>query len=445
MQEFQKFLEGQKKYQYIQEGDRILVAFSGGPDSVFLVEMLLKLQEQLSFQMLLLHLHHMIRQKAAEEDYLFCLDYAKKKNLEIIARKMDVPSYAKKEGKSLEEAGRILRYQFFYQIQKQRTYHKIATAHHLDDHLETFFFRLLRGSSMEGLAGISRKQANKIRPLRDFEKAEILSYLERHQIAYCKDKTNEETEYSRNRIRLELLPQLKSYNPKWKEKVASFMEELEERKEEEEGIDWKAYWKEGFISVTKLQKEKPYFRKKILYKYLLSKQIPINRKQIHQIFTLLEKGGSLSYDLKNFWKFKKEYDRIWVESLQKEEGNFLEETKNINIPGEVYFQNYRIQISVWKEEKKEEKGEFLWNWDGVSSLKIRSFQEGDRIQLYGMKTPKKVKEIFINEKIPKEQRKRVPILLYQEEIIALGNFKRANMEQKETKKKICIKIEEVRH
>mgnify|MGYP004445459315 CR=1 FL=1 len=97
MQEFQKFLEGQKKYQYIQEGDRILVAFSGGPDSVFLVEMLLKLQEQLSFQMLLLHLHHMIRQEAAEEDYLFCLDYAKKKNLETVHKstKHDKKSFRK--------------------------------------------------------------------------------------------------------------------------------------------------------------------------------------------------------------------------------------------------------------------------------------------------------------------------------------------------------------
>ncbi|HEY4533271.1 MAG TPA: tRNA lysidine(34) synthetase TilS [Fusobacterium sp.] len=445
MKEFQKFLEGQKEYQYIQEGDRILVAFSGGPDSVFLVEMLLKLQEQLSFQMLLLHLHHMIRQEEAEQDYFFCLDYAKKKNLEIIARRADVPSYAKKEGQSLEEAGRTLRYQFFDQIKKERAYHKIATAHHLDDHLETFFFRLLRGSSMEGLAGISRKQKEKIRPLRDFEKEEILSYLERHQIAYCKDKTNEETEYSRNRIRLELLPQLKSYNPKWKEKVASFMEELEERKEEEERIDWQEYWKEGFISVTKLQKEKAYFQKKILYKYLLSKQIPINRKQIHQIYTLLERGGSLSYDLKKFWKFKKEYDRIWVEFKKKEERDLLEETKSINIPGEVYFQNYRIQISVCTDEKKQQKEGFLWNWDGVSSLKVRNFQEGDRIQLYGMKGPKKVKEIFINEKIPKEQRKKVPILLYQGEIIALGNIRRANMEQKESKQKICIKIEEVRH
>ena len=91
MQGFQKFLKDQKKYQYIQEGDRILVAFSGGPDSVFLVEMLLQLQEQLSFQMLLLHLHHMIRQEDADRDYQFCLEYARKKNLEIIAKKLDVP------------------------------------------------------------------------------------------------------------------------------------------------------------------------------------------------------------------------------------------------------------------------------------------------------------------------------------------------------------------
>jgi len=444
MKEFQKFLEAQKKYQYIQEGDRILVAFSGGPDSVFLVEMLLQLKEQLSFQMLLLHLHHMIRGKDADQDYLFCMDYAKKKNIEIIAQKIDVPFYAKQEGKSLEEAGRILRYHFFYQIKKEKSYYKIATAHHLDDHLETFFFRLLRGSSMEGLAGISRKQGDKIRPLRDFEKKEILSYLERNQISYCKDKTNEEVEYSRNRIRLELLPQLESYNPKWKEKVSSFMEELEERNEEEKR-EWKEYWRDGFLSVTKLQREKTYFQKKIIYEYILSKQISVNRKQIDKIYTLLEKGGSLSYDLKKFWKFKKEYDRIWIESIKKEERNISETIKSIKIPGEVYFQNYRIQISIWNEKDQKVKDGFLWNWDGVSSLEVRNFKEGDRIQLHGMKSPKKVKEIFINEKVPKEERRRIPILLYQKQIIALGNLKKAKMNGNEDEKRIHIIIEEVRH
>lgn len=117
---------------------------------------------------------------------------------------------------------------------------------------------------------------------------------------------------------------------------------------------------------------------------------------------------------------------------KKEEGNSLEETKNINIPGEVYFQNYRIH-SVWKEEKKNREGRILWNWDGVSSLKVRSFQENDQDSIIWNENSEG-EEIFINEKIPKEQRKRVPILLYQEEIIALGNFKRANMERKKQRK-----------
>ncbi|KXA13122.1 tRNA(Ile)-lysidine synthetase [Fusobacterium equinum] len=443
MQGFQKFLKDQKKYQYIQEGDRILVAFSGGPDSVFLVEMLLQLQEQLSFQMLLLHLHHMIRQEDADRDYQFCLEYARKKNLEIIAKKLDVPSYAKENRQSLEEAGRNLRYKFFQEIRKEKSYHKIATAHHLDDHLETFFFRLLRGSSMEGLAGISRKQGDRIRPLRDFEKKEILFYLEEHQIPYCHDKTNEEVEYSRNRIRLELLPQFDSYNPKWKEKVASFMEELEENKKGK-SIDWRDYSEEDFLNVTKLQKEREYLQKKIIYEYILSKQISVNRKQIHQICTLLKKGGSLSYDLKNFWKFKKEYDRIWIEPIKKEEADMFVNDVEIKVPGEVYFQNYRIKILVCEENRPKGNQEFLWNWDGISSLKVRNFQEGDRIQLAGMKTPKKVKEIFINEKVPREQRKQIPILIYGEEIIALGNLRQAKWNKTDDGKIICIKIEEVR-
>lgn len=445
MKHFQTFLEFQKKYSYVEEGDRLLIAFSGGSDSVFLVEMLLQLQKILSFEMILVHLHHMIRGETADHDYEFCKNYAEEKNLEYVREKQDVVSYAKATKKSLEEAGRILRYILLERVKKEKVCNKILTAHHLDDHLETFFFRLLRGSSMDGLAGIARKQEDKIRPLRDFEKEEILRYLEVGKIPFCHDETNEEVDYMRNRIRLELLPQLSEYNPKWKEKISSFMEDLAERKEEETIIlekyeDEKESHK---LSVTKLQKERVYLQKKVLYEYILSKQIPINRKQIDKIYTLLSKGGSLSYDLKNYCKFKKEYDRIWVESEQQFYEETLEE-KDLSIPGSICFGEYRISTSFVKE-KEQIPSSFYFLWEEGEMLHLRTYCSGDRIQLAGLGSPKKVKKIFINLKVPKEKRKKIPILEYQGKILALADLMIAKREFDKKGRKVMVKIEEVRH
>lgn len=445
MKHFQKFLKFQKQYQYIQKDDRVLVAFSGGPDSVFLVEMLQELQKSLEFEMVLVHLHHGIRGREADADYEFCKSYASKYQLDYVREKRDVLSYAKEQSKSVEEAGRILRYELFDRVIQEKKCNKLATGHHLDDHLETFFFRLLRGSSLESLAGISRKKGKLIRPLRDFEKKEILEYLEQEKISFCQDLTNQETDYTRNKLRLCLLPQLEEYNPKWKEKISALMGEIEERKEED-SIDLEQYWDEeeaGKIKVTKLQKEKPYQQKKILYEYMLSKQILGNRKQVDKIYTLLKRGGSLSYDLKNSWKFRKEYDKIWIEFQPEKPEEKLGE-KELLIPGTTLFGRYRISTSFAGEEEKENVWFF---WEEGEIVKLRTYQAGDRIQLRGFTSPKKLKEILINLKIPKEKRRILPILEYRGEILSVANLIRAEekISRNETEKKVMVKIEEVKH
>lgn len=425
------------------EGDRIVVAFSGGPDSVFLVEMLLKLKQIFPFHFVLVHLHHQIRGESADRDYEFCKNYAEQRGLECIREKQDAVLFAKEQHKTLEEAGRILRYSLFAKIKKEKNCSKIATGHHLDDHLETFFFRLLRGSSIEGLAGIARKTEDKIRPLRDFEKEEILSYLQEKDIPFCLDETNEEAEYTRNKLRLKLLPQLSEYNPKWKEKVNAFTEDLADRNEEE-NVDFKNYQDDSemeTLSVTKLQNEKPYLQRKILYNYILSKQVSINRKQIDKIYTLLGKGGSLSYDLKKACKFKKEYDRIWIESEQESLEEVLEE-KELKIPGTTFFGNYKIS-TFHKEEHDLLPSSFSFSWKEGESVTIRTYRSGDRIQLPGLKSPKKVKEIFINLKVAKEKRKKIAILEYQGKILSLAGLVVAARDFYEKEKKIMVKIEEV--
>lgn len=423
---FSKFLRQQKQHHYIQEGDSIVVAFSGGADSVFLVEMLLELQKRISFQLLLAHFHHGLRGEYADRDAKFCEDYARQRGLRCIVEKGDVFAYAKREKKSIEEAARELRYAFLEELKEKYGATKIATGHHLDDHLETFFFRLLRGSSLEALAGISRKTKDRIRPLRDFEKEEVVKELQRRALPYCIDETNQDLRYARNKIRKQLLPQLEDYNPKWKEKVLSIMEDLENYKTES---PWEDYLVDGALDLLLLTKRAKSEQKKIIYEYFLFKGFVANRKQIDTIQTFLSKGGSLSYDLKAPWICKKSYDRLYLEQKdapkekRKEEKEERQKEVEISIPGRTSFQSYEIYASFI--EKPEGAVCLELEWKAGEKIVARPYQAGDRILLPGMKSSKKVKEIFINMKIPKEERGELPILVYQDKILALGNLRQS--------------------
>ena len=157
MELFREILKVNKKYNLIENNDTIVVGFSGGPDSVFLVEMLKKLQNFINFKIYLVHINHLLRGKDAVSDENFSFEYAKKNNLEIFIKRIPVKEIAKEVGKTLEEVGREERYKFFSKIYKKVGANKIATAHNKDDQIETFLFRLIRGASLQGLEGIKIK------------------------------------------------------------------------------------------------------------------------------------------------------------------------------------------------------------------------------------------------------------------------------------------------
>ena len=229
MELFREILKVNKKYNLIENNDIIVVGFSGGPDSVFLVEMLKKLQNFINFKIYLVHINHLLRGKDAVSDENFSFEYAKKNNLEIFIKRIPVKEIAKEVGKTLEEVGREERYKFFSEIYKKVGANKIATAHNKDDQIETFLFRLIRGASLQGLEGIKIKNNNIIRPISEIYKKDILDYLNKNEIQYKIDKTNFENEFTRNSIRLDLIPFIeKRYNIKFKEKIFSLIEEIRE-------------------------------------------------------------------------------------------------------------------------------------------------------------------------------------------------------------------------
>lgn len=205
----EKVLKTIKKYNLINEGDKIVIGVSGGPDSICLLHVLNSLKEELKIKLYVAHINHMIREVAdSETEYVqnFCKDLG----IECFVKKMDIIKLAKKEKKGTEETGREVRYDFFNEILEKTHSNKIATAHNSNDKAETVILNILRGSGVSGLKGIEATRDNKyIRPLIETGRLEIEKYCNENNLNPKYDESNNENIYSRNKVRNEVIPYIK--------------------------------------------------------------------------------------------------------------------------------------------------------------------------------------------------------------------------------------------
>jgi len=211
------------------KGDRVLVALSGGPDSVCLLSILEELRAKYSLDICVAHFNHKLRGEAAERDARFAERLARQKGLPFAISSADVGAYAERQRLSTEDAGRRLRYEFLLRSSLSLGTNRVAVGHTADDQAETMLMRLIRGAGPDGLAGIppvrplgSSGEPTIIRPLINAWRSDIMRYVRSRKLRYRKDVSNESPEYLRNKIRLELLPLLqREYNPRIKERLAS--------------------------------------------------------------------------------------------------------------------------------------------------------------------------------------------------------------------------------
>ena len=198
-----------EKYGMIKDGDRVVVALSGGADSMCLLHILLSLKDEIGFTLSAAHVNHGIRGSEAERDQDFVNNYCDKNKIDLYICRLDVPSVSSQTGEGLEECGRRLRYDYLYNISDGAL---IATAHNLNDRIETFIFNFTRGSGLNGLCSIPPVRDKIIRPLIDCSREEIEDYCRTNSIPYVTDSTNSDVNYSRNRIRQNVIPELKAIN-----------------------------------------------------------------------------------------------------------------------------------------------------------------------------------------------------------------------------------------
>ena len=448
MKLFREILNINKKYNLIESNDIIVVGFSGGPDSVFLVEMLKKLQNFINFKIYLVHINHLLRGKDAVSDENFSFEYAKKNNLEIFIKRIPVKEIAKEIGKTLEEVGREERYKFFSEIYEKVRATKIATAHNKDDQIETFLFRLIRGTSLQGLEGIKIKNNNVIRPISEIYKKDILEYLNKNEIQYKIDKTNFENEFTRNSIRLDLIPFIEErYNIKFKDKIFSLIKEIRENNQNN-SLNLNDYTdSENRIILEKTKFLSNFDKKNLLSLFLNKKNIEVNRNKIDEISSLIKSNGTKKIDLDKSYRIVKDYTYLYIED-KKENCVINNNVIQVKIPSEQIFDNFKITVSTVENlDIPKQKNQYLLDAIYNDIIEVRYRKEGDRIFL-GEKHSKKIKEIFIDQKIPKDIRDRLPIFLYNNTIFWIYNVKKAyipKINKNENKLiKVLITVEEVK-
>ena len=203
-----------KKYNMINDGDKVVIGVSGGPDSITLLNVLNKFKEKLNIKIYVAHINHSIR-KEADEETEYVREFCKKIGVEFFFKKIDVEQEAKKLKIGTEEAGRNIRYAFFEEVAKKVGANKIATAHNSNDNAETVLMNIIRGTSISGLKGIEKMRDNKfIRPLIETTRDKIEEYCKIENLNPRYDKSNKENVYTRNKVRNLLIPYIqKEFNP----------------------------------------------------------------------------------------------------------------------------------------------------------------------------------------------------------------------------------------
>ena len=265
------------KYNMVKMYDRVLVGFSGGPDSIALLHALLKLRQECSFTICIAHLDHGFRGEESHADRKFCEDLAEKLGLDINCEEIDVPRIAKEKGLSPEEAARFERYDFFKRVAAAKKITKVAIGHNRDDQAETILMRAFRGSGMSGLGGISPVRSMGslaiIRPLIDVSRREIEEFVKENGFEVRRDSSNDKTLFTRNRIRHDLIPYLeKNFNANIKEILANTAENLRSENEFLEKLARRKFKSmsrrnnssEIVIDIKKFKKQSTALRKRIL-------------------------------------------------------------------------------------------------------------------------------------------------------------------------------------
>jgi tRNA(Ile)-lysidine synthase len=460
-----------QKYGMLSPGDRVLVGVSGGPDSVALLHLLYDLREDLQLHLEVAHLQHGIRGADAREDARFVAQLAEKLGLPFHLKEVNLREIKSAAGKgNLEALARDERYLFFAAVARQHRLGKIATAHTQDDQAETVLMWLLRGAGLKGLGGMSpthRLDGTNIdpdscfiviRPLLAVSRAEIEEYLNEKRLAFRLDHSNQDPSFLRNWIRLELIPRLKE--KMGRNLPSRLAQQAELIREEDELLDALAKAAlnetrnaEGMNRGSLLKHGKAMQRRllRLWTEETRGHLRGLDFQHVEALLDLIKSGPPQSrLAIPGGWELVKEYERL---RLEKRSRGLKQEcacySYELRVGEDLHIRETGLTIAAREilpplpSPPADLMGVFFDMASITGKLTLRNFRRGDRFQPLGMRGHKKVKDLFIEKKIPLSVRASLPLLVLGDEVIWIPGYGRSGVGKVTPETKVILNLKAV--
>lgn len=416
LEKFESFVSDNNLF---SKDDRILIALSGGVDSVVLSHLMCRANYKIS----LAHCNFHLRDEESNRDEAFVRRWAKENNIPLFVKEFDTYQYMKENKLSLEMAARDLRYNWFNSLLESEGFTCLCTAHHLDDSIETFFINLLRGTGIAGLHGIKVKNDKIVRPLLFATREEILSYAKQNNISYVEDSTNSETKFTRNKIRHNLFPVLREINPNFEFALKKdieylndtefiFRREIEKTKKEIIETEQEVIK----INISKLKQLNPMK----IYLYEILSEYGFNETNISDILSCLDENSGKQFFSKTH-RLVKDRQYIFIDVIKNNTTNdfFLIDNCQSSL-----IHPLKMQIELLRDLKfiniSKDKNIAMLDADLLKfPLILRKWRQGDSFVPFGMKKEKKLSDYFTSNKYSLLDKENQWILCSEEKIVWL--------------------------
>jgi len=447
-----------RKNNMLREKENVLVGVSGGPDSITLLHILWVLKDQLKISLQVAHLNHLLRGEEAAADALLVQKFAHEHNLPCVVESIDVRSLQKQTGLCLQEAAREARFSFFERLSRRYQIQKVALGHHADDQAETILINLLRGAGLDGLKGISPVRGSYIRPLLEVRRHQIEDYCSSNSLPTRLDLSNFKSVYTRNRIRLHLLPLLeREYNPRLVNALVRLGNICREENDFLERLSLEAYRKvaeeenKGEVILPKplfLAQPLPLRRRllRLAWRQASGEAKELSFDHVERLLKMLQDDpGEGALDLPGGVRAKKEAGNIRLFKYFNPQTVPSYELY-LAIPGVTSLPGMKqeilaeiIPVEQAPPFKQLSPQEALLDYALVKGpLLVRCRRKGDFFAPFGLGGTMKLKKFLIDQKIPREQRDLLPLVATEKEIIWVGGLRPAEGWKVTEKTSLCL-------
>lgn len=438
MELLQKVINTIKRYSMLSPNDNILIALSGGPDSVCLTIILDKLRDNFNLSLSAIYINHGLRPDEIDKEESSCRRLCDTLGINFYTDSIDVKGYAEMKRMNLQASARELRYQVLHDYARRIDANRIALGHNADDQVETILMRLIRGTGRKGLLGIPPVRGRIIRPLIEIERREIEDFLlsQSPRVEFMIDSSNLKTDYLRNWIRIKIIPELKSQNPNLIETVSRSSIILSEEDAYLDMLTSKAMLRlvskrdDESVELFLLPLEsldRPIMRRVIIK--AISEIIPfkgVDFVHIEDIIKLIRDGKSGDLvTLPDGLRVIKKYSTLLI-SIK---GRAEVQSRPLNVPEELYLNEInaviRTNLSLELDKNGDGKRKAIFDLDTLKlPLQVRKRREGDYFCPIGMGgKKKKLQDFFVDEKIPRDERDSIPIVVSDNDIIWVAGYR----------------------